>query len=198
RHSRASCKCSPDKDLRTVTQESVYWLLPTSLKGVSYYKVRNIDFSAAKTLKNTFFQIYLQQVGNPLYCQFGRNIQMHMYQRLWLQKLLKRCNDINIEVSEEEVSNVEKATKKQSEENLWYDFRAGRITASKIENACHTDPNKFSNLATRWGLSKETVARSTLLNILIGAHENVELEDSGLCISTDCPHVAASPDGIIT
>ncbi|WAR08661.1 LOW QUALITY PROTEIN: YNG2-like protein, partial [Mya arenaria] len=126
-------------------------------------------------------------------------------------ELSKRCNDINIEVYEEEVSNVEKATKNTL--NLWYDFRAGRITASKMKNACHTDPsnpsqsliincypqrNKFSNMAKSRGLSKEKVARSTLLNILIGAHENVELEDSGLCISTDSPHVAASPDGIIT
>ncbi|WAR11125.1 hypothetical protein MAR_036201 [Mya arenaria] len=35
-----------------------------------------------------------------------------------LCRTFKRCNDINIEVSKEEVSNVEKATKKQCEENL--------------------------------------------------------------------------------
>ena len=47
-------------------------------------------------------------------------------------ELLVKCDEINIKMSEEKVANVhvEKITKKQSAEKLWYEFRAGRVTAS--------------------------------------------------------------------
>ncbi|WAR15964.1 LOW QUALITY PROTEIN: hypothetical protein MAR_030558, partial [Mya arenaria] len=203
------------RNSRTVTQEPAYWLLPTSLKGVTYNEVRNIDFSAAKTLKKRF-SIDCDNVSTAPLSQSAKTMKRktpaptdnELQSFLFVKFSFNRCNDLNIEVSkEEEVSNVEKITKKQSEENLWYDFRAGRITASKIKymHVTLTQPDHGDLLSSKKqiiklghkGLSKEKVARSTLLNILIGAHENVELEDSDLCISTDLPHVAASPDGVI-
>ncbi|WAR16118.1 LOW QUALITY PROTEIN: hypothetical protein MAR_030712 [Mya arenaria] len=198
------------RNSRTVTQEPAYWLLPTSLKGVTYNEVRNIDFSAAKTLKKRFNTDCdnLQQTVATKYPKLLINLREKDPISLNFAELLKRCNDINIEVSkEEEVSNVEKATKNNPRRIF------GRIKASKMKNACHTDPsnpsqslimeicysqrNKFSNLATRWGLSKEKVALSTLLNILIGAHEN-SLKTVICVFQLISPHVAASPDGINT
>ena len=46
----------------------------------------------------------------------------------------------SIEVTTEEVQCLEKLTQKQSLSNLWYNYRAGRITASKFKQAAHSDP----------------------------------------------------------
>ena len=42
------------RDSRTVTQEPAYWLLPASVKKVSYSEVRDINFSSAKAMKKQF------------------------------------------------------------------------------------------------------------------------------------------------
>ena len=42
------------RDSRTVTQEPAYWLLPASVKKVSYAEVRDINFSSAKAMKEQF------------------------------------------------------------------------------------------------------------------------------------------------
>ncbi|CAC5396060.1 unnamed protein product [Mytilus coruscus] len=39
------------RESKTITEEKSYWLLPTSVKGVSYKQVRDIDFTSAKTMK---------------------------------------------------------------------------------------------------------------------------------------------------
>lgn len=39
------------RDSKTITDEKSYWLLPTSVKGVSYKKIREMDFTSAKTMK---------------------------------------------------------------------------------------------------------------------------------------------------
>ena len=52
--------------------------------------------------------------------------------------LLTKCNAINIQVTEEEVESVDKATKSNLQKT-WFDFRAGHKTASKVKSACHTN-----------------------------------------------------------
>ena len=39
------------RDAKTVTEEKSYWLLPSSVKGVTYRKCSEIDFASAKNLK---------------------------------------------------------------------------------------------------------------------------------------------------
>ncbi|KAL3870825.1 hypothetical protein ACJMK2_038862 [Sinanodonta woodiana] len=39
------------RDAKTVTEEKSYWLLPSSVKGVTYRKCSEIDFTSAKNLK---------------------------------------------------------------------------------------------------------------------------------------------------
>ena len=55
-------------------------------------------------------------------------------------ELLKKCKETTIQVTKEQAEAVEKATRDQSHSKLWYRFRAGRITASKMKSACRTDP----------------------------------------------------------
>ena len=55
-------------------------------------------------------------------------------------ELLKKCQTMEIKVSAEQAKAVELVTREQSNSKLWYRFRAGRITASKMKTACCTDP----------------------------------------------------------
>ena len=50
--------------------------------------------------------------------------------------------------SAEQAKAVELATHEQSNSKLWYRFRAGRITASKMKTACCTDPTLQASTLT--------------------------------------------------
>jgi hypothetical protein len=130
-------------------------------------------------------------------------------------ELLSKCNDISISVTEEEVGNVEIATRQQSQSKLWYKFRSGRITASKMKSVCSTDSSnpsqslimsicypsshQFSSEATAWGLKNEKLAIDKFVQAFIAeGHENVTVENCGLFISSDSPWLAATPDCIIS
>ena len=73
------------------------------------------------------------------------------------------------------VTSVEEETRAQSNSNLCFTYRAGRITASRMKSACRTDPSnpsqslikaivypeayKFSSRATSLGCKHEKQAR---------------------------------------
>ena len=58
--------------------------------------------------------------------------------------LLKECESVSINLTEEMAECVEAATRDQSQSKLWYKYRSGRITASRMKAVCHTDPAKPS------------------------------------------------------
>ena len=55
--------------------------------------------------------------------------------------LLNRCDSLfpAILVSAEKAKKVEKATRQQAHSKAWFDYCAGRITASKFKAAVRTD-----------------------------------------------------------
>ena len=55
------------------------------------------------------------------------------YQSLGYMELLDVCISMSVNITEEMSLLVEKATKKQSDCKLWFKYRAGRITASKLK-----------------------------------------------------------------
>lgn len=79
-----------------------------------------------------------------------------------------------LKITAEEADAVEEATRGQSNNQVWFEQGAGRVTASKFKAACSTNPNKpsksrikmtcnpdahhFSNAATKWGMSNESKA----------------------------------------
>lgn len=89
-------------------------------------------------------------------------------------ELLQHCTSIDITVSEEQCNQVESLTKDQSNCKAWYQYRAGRITASHMRAVCKTNVknpsmsllkaicypelNKVTTYATRWGCEHEKVA----------------------------------------
>ena len=129
-------------------------------------------------------------------------------------ELLKTCESIKIEITKEQAVTVEHATKAQSNDKAWFRFRAGRITASKMHNVCHTDvalPSqslikgicypesyRFSSKATDWGCQHEKVARNLYETSMIEVHQDFKVHNSGLHISLDHPFIGASPDGYVS
>ena len=128
-------------------------------------------------------------------------------------ELLELCIKMELTISKDQQSAVEKATKMQANSKDWFLFRAGRITASKVYNVCHTDvalPSqsliksicypesyRFSSVATSWGCDHEKIAREMYETDLKDGHKNVVIEDSGLHISIKNPFLGASPDALV-
>lgn len=108
---------------------------------------------------------------------------------------------------------VEEAIRSQSLTRLWYTYRAGRITASRMKQACHTDtalPSQslikyicypeayqFTTKATLWGCTHELEAREHYANLRKKSHQNISVVISGFVINLKWPHFGASPDGIV-
>lgn len=53
-------------------------------------------------------------------------------------ELLQQCQQISLEVTPDECQAIETSTRKQSQSKVWYQQRAGRITASNLKSACKT------------------------------------------------------------
>ena len=99
------------------------------------------------------------------------------------QDLLAKSIDIfqKMNISSEQAKLIEEVTKSQSKSPLWFQMRAGRITASKFHKACHTDPaspsvslikevcygSNFTSKATTWGCTHENEAVSQYKQVVI-------------------------------
>lgn len=97
--------------------------------------------------------------------------------------VLDMYNGIDISVSEEQAKAAEAATRGRAYTKLWFRFRAGRITASKMKAACCTDPKnpaqsliksvcfpesyKFTSKATAWSNLLVTCSSIRIINFMI-------------------------------
>ena len=128
--------------------------------------------------------------------------------------LCKLGENVELKITCQQQLNVEMETRKQSESNKWFQFRSGRITASKVHSVVHTKEDmpsqsliksicypgsyKFESTATSWGCSHEEKALNIYKNIMKEHHENFEVNRCGFFISIDYPFIGASPDGLIS
>ena len=55
--------------------------------------------------------------------------------------LLNECETVlaSIEITEQQARNIEVSSRDQTQSKTQFQFRAGRVTASKFKAACHTD-----------------------------------------------------------
>jgi hypothetical protein len=60
------------------------------------------------------------------------------YMALEYHELLMACEAVEITVTKEMATSIEEETRNQSNSKLWYKYRAGRITASKMKAVCRT------------------------------------------------------------
>ena len=118
----------------------------------------------------------------------------------------------SLHLQEEECAAVEQATRSQRENDIWYQQRQGRLTASSFHNILtmkkQTNPKVLIDRLLRiedlshipsikWGIDKEDVARQAYIKEM-SSHQNFTCKKAGLVINPLYPHLGASPDGFIS
>ncbi|KAK1895789.1 Exonuclease [Dissostichus eleginoides] len=86
---------------------------------------------------------------------------------------------------------VEEKTRKQSRSRVWFEQRAGRVTASSFHEAAKTE-------SSSWGLQNEDTAKKSYLVAMQDHHEDINVAASGLILNPELPWIGASPDGVVT
>ena len=118
-----------------------------------------------------------------------------------------------VTIKSQQAMQVESKTKLQANSRLWYQMRAGRITASRLKGACRTNPAqpsislimavchpemfKFKTVPTNWGCEHEKVAISRYLSISLKRHHKFQVRECGFFICTSHPFIGASPDSLV-
>ena len=131
-------------------------------------------------------------------------------------ELLSKCDEhfSRLTLTREQAQKVEEITRAQASSCIWFQQRAGRVTASKLKAVthshveqpsqslikliCYPEVHKFSTEATKWGCEHEKVACKQYTDMQAKKHKNFRVSDSGFVIDTNYPHLGASPDGIVS
>lgn len=114
-------------------------------------------------------------------------------------------------ISIDECRKIAELTYKQASSREWFQYRAGRITASRFKSVCRTKIEKpsmsvvkaiccplssrFSTATTIYGCKHEKVALEMYKSHMLLTHENFEVSEVGLIINPQYPYFGASPDG---
>ena len=130
------------------------------------------------------------------------------YLKLNYHELLQECKDVSIDISSEMCDLIEKETRLQSKSKLWYKYRAGRVTASRMKAVCHTNPSDpsqsliksicypeafhFTSKATEWGCSHEKQAREMYEQVSKPQHQDFTVKTMD-CSSIQSGHILELP-----
>ena len=128
--------------------------------------------------------------------------------------LLKLCESQDVTVTDEMALCVEKESRLQSGSNLWFRYRAGRITAARMKAVCHTDHTnpsqslvksicypesfRFASKQTTWGCKHEKAALNQFTKATREKHVEFAVRNSDLVNNPLWPFIGASPDGMST
>ncbi len=128
------------------------------------------------------------------------------YAEMDYHTLLNVCESVDTGINLVMAKNIERETKSQSRSKLWFKYRAGRVTASRMK--CHTDYSnpsqslvrsicypeevKFTTSATAYGCRHEKSAKQYYLSNIRHKHQ---LHESGLVINPKWGYIGATPDG---
>ena len=95
---------------------------------------------------------YISKVDQPCFPKPFSKLFDEKYLTYSYLDLLAVCDQIEITMTEEMATSIEVETRAQSDSNLCFIYRAGRITASKMKSACRTDssnpPQSLVNLVS--------------------------------------------------
>ena len=136
------------------------------------------------------------------------------YSSLTPTELAVECHRVfsSMKLNEEDAKYLADATKLQSLSLVWHEHRKGRLTSSRFGSICHTNPDTpsrslvasilapqpLSTPAIRWGVENEEKARNEYLIFMQGTHDSFQVTNTGLHVNPLCPHLGASPDGLIS
>ena len=117
---------------------------------------------------SAYFEQFVPTSANKDFPLPLTSLKNSQYVEMKYDELLKECQSVSLSVTDKMAENVEAATRDQSKSKLWYKYRAGRITASRMKAVCHTNPANpsqslikgicypeafsFTSKATSWGL----------------------------------------------
>ena len=157
---------------------------------------------------------YVPKASLPEFPQPLQLLYQPEYMDLQYHELLHMCETTEIVITADMAQAVEKATKTQYKSKLWFKYRAGRITASRLKAVCHTDarnPSKalvksicypeafqFTSKQTAWGCKHEKAAKEAYEKKMKDTHTEFLVNDSGLVINPQWPCFGASPDGMVS
>ncbi|KAJ8977263.1 hypothetical protein NQ317_003964 [Molorchus minor] len=126
-------------------------------------------------------------------------ILTELYKEKYAQESLETLRNIgaqlNLKISIEACKEIEVETDKQASSRAWFNYRAGRITASRFKAVCRTN---IKTKATIYGCEHEKEALNNYSDMMKESHNNFGADPVGLCISPQYPHFGASPDGLIS
>jgi len=131
------------------------------------------------------------------------------------KQFIKTCSDFidNLSITENEVNEIETLTRGQSENTAWFNYRCGRVTASKFGEIKNRRPttapdrllreifqynkNKTAQLSQcKEGLRLEPIIRDKYIAKQIeNGHDGIQVSEKGLIIDQTAPLLAASIDG---
>ena len=147
------------------------------------------------------------------------NLYNESFLNLTYPALLSKCEEAyeeayeDVSICSNQAELVENKTRKQSNSNMWFQQRSGRITASRLKAAvrtdiaqpsqsliksiCYPESCQFSSKATQWGCKHEKTAIETYTNQQKPLHSGFSVCCSGFVIDPSYPHMGASPDGVV-
>ena len=129
--------------------------------------------------------------------------------------LLKKCEEVfkTYTITADVAKHIEEKTQDQAQSKLWFQQRAGRVTASRLKAAvctnitqpshslikavCYPESTQFKSNATAWGCQHEEQAYREYKRVAQSKHTDFSISKSGLVIHESYPLMGASPDGII-
>ena len=122
-------------------------------------------------------------------------------------------NHLQEKITSAMVDNLAQLTRDQSRSKHWFQYRAGRITASRFKQVLHTDPHqpslsllnticypeihRFSTQATLWGCEHEKNAFLTSKAQMVTSHQDFNISHCGFFVSVEHSFLGASPDAMI-
>ena len=203
-------------EIKTSKETRVFTKAPDSSELNNFFEKLNKSGTKPGILSfvDPYSDNYVPKAVQP---SFSKPLQIFFdekYLNYSYTKLLDACVEIDISITQENVTAVEMETKGQSKSNLWFTYRAGRITASRMKSACHTDPShpsqslikaiaypeayKFISKATSWGCQHEKHAREFYSEQMMRGHCGFAVHECGLFLNPKWPYLGASPDGVVT
>ena len=81
---------------------------------------------------------YVPKIYQPQFPQPLTALRKTEYMKMDYHELLAVCENVSISITQEMSTLIETETQKQSDSKLWFKYRAGRVTASRMRAVCHT------------------------------------------------------------
>ena len=156
---------------------------------------------------------YIPTSKLPNYPKPLQSLYEPSYTSLSYADLLAVCKEVQLSLTTEMVAAVEMSTRQQGKSKLWFKYRAGRVTASKMKAVCHTqltspsqslikaicypEAFKFVARSTSWGCDHEKTALQHYEHVAMEKHDDLRLTKCGLILNPLWPFLGASPDGTV-